>query len=166
MAKQSNYDPNTFFVDSRFQRMARRPGGLSREEAIKRAETEIQELKPEFIAWLELKLKDAVTAVRQIEGHSGDASRVDLAHQYCRELRDVGTTMGFALITTISDNLCEILVAIKAGAEYHKETLETHIDALILTSKPPYSNLRADQLPEMTDGLRRTVERASIAPSK
>ena len=72
--------------------------------------------------------------------------------------------MGFELISVISNNLCEVLDAIKTGAAYHRETIECHLDALLLTSKAPYCNLRPEQLPEMTAGLRRAIERTSLAP--
>ena len=74
--------------------------------------------------------------------------------------------MGFELVSFVSNNLCELLDAIKAGAAYHKETIDCHIDALLLASKAPYCNLRPDQLPEMSSGLRRVVERANNASLK
>ncbi|MGA8865267.1 MAG: hypothetical protein WB444_15820 [Gallionella sp.] len=164
MTKQSAPEARTFFVDARFQRMARRPGGVPRSQAIRSAELEIEKLKPDFADWLGLKLAETATAVRQIEDNSGDVSRLDAAYRSCAELRDVGTTMGFELISVISNNLCEVLDAIKTGAAYHRETIECHLDALLLTSKAPYCNLRPEQLPEMTAGLRRAIERTSLAP--
>jgi hypothetical protein len=162
MTKETAAPARIFFVDTRFQRMARRPGGVPREKAIARAQAYINELKPEFADWLNKKLQEMAAAVRGIEG---DASRIDEAYESCCQLRDAGASMGFELTTVISNNLCELLEAIKAGSPYHKETMECHIDALHLTSKAPYCNLRADQVPEMTLGLRRVVERANTAPS-
>ena len=63
MTKQSAPEARTFFVDARFQRMARRPGGVPRSQAIRSAELEIEKLKPDFADWLGLKLAETATAV-------------------------------------------------------------------------------------------------------
>src|SRR5579864_719236 len=115
-----------FTVETRFQKMARRPGGLTREQAVTRAQASIDAMMPDFDNWLSSKLHAMTEAVRRVEGHAGDISLVDDAYSSCCQLRDVGTTMGFELISTISDNLCELLDAIKDGAAYHKETIECH----------------------------------------
>jgi chemotaxis protein histidine kinase CheA len=163
MSDKSNQEARIFSVETRFQQMARRPGGVTREQAIQRAQSQIEASKPEFTAWLERELQDLSAAIRHLEHHSDDVSRLEDAYRQCCQLRDVGATMGFQLVSIIAGNLCEILDAIKGGASYHKETFDCHVDALLLTSKPPYSQLRAEQLPEMTAGLRRLVER-SITP--
>jgi hypothetical protein len=164
MTKQPSPDARIFFVDSRFQRMARQPGGIPRDEAIQGAEVAIEELKPDYANWLALQLQETITAIRQVETHSDRPPLVDAAYQYCGELRDTGTTMGFELLSFIANNLCEILDAIKAGAIYHKETVECHLDALVLASKPPYSNFGPEEVPEMIDGLRLAIQRTSVAP--
>ncbi|MES1155913.1 MAG: hypothetical protein ABUL48_05735 [Pseudorhodoplanes sp.] len=166
MTKKPNDEARTFFVNTRFQIMARRPGGVPRERAIERAQTNINELKPGFADWLDNKLPEMTAAIRQIERDSGDAALLDEAYWNCCQLRDVGATMGFELLTHISDNLCKILKTMKAGSAYQKESIECHIDALILASKAPYCNLHPDQLPEMTSGLRRVVERAGGSQPK
>ena len=166
MTKPTSPDANIFLVDSRFQKMARRPGGVPRDRAIKRAEVALEELKPEFINWLAVRLQEAITAIRLVEAHSDSASCLDAAYQCCGELRDTAGTMGFELLRFVCNNLCEILDAIKAGATYHEETIECHIDALVLASKAPYSNSRPEQVPEMIDGLRRAIQRTSIVPTK
>lgn len=163
--KQSAPEARIFFVDTNFQRMARRPGGIPRDQAIQNAEIELEKMKPDFADWLGLKLAETATAVRLIEQNSEPASLLDAAYRGCAELRDVGTTMGFELVSVIANNLCGILDAIKTGAAYHRETVECHLDALLLTSKAPYCDLRPEQLPEMTAGLRRAIEHTGlIAP--
>jgi hypothetical protein len=42
--------------------------------------------------------------------------------------------------------------------------IDCHIDALFLARTDRYRHLRPEQLPEMTSGLRRVVERASGIP--
>jgi hypothetical protein len=165
MSKDTKKEARTFFADTRFERMARRPGGATREQALSRAQAQVDEMKSEFPEWLDLKLKELSTAIQQAEGSSFDPSWHERAHRSCCQLRDVGSTMGYELVTFIASNLCEILDVIKAGTAYDREMINCHVDALLLARTEPYCRLRPEQVPEMVSGLRRVVELASVGPT-
>lgn len=166
MPKNSKDEAVTFFVDTDFQKMARRLGGVPRETAIERAQAQVDRLKPEGANWLNRELRKFDAVIRKTGGNFGDAFELDRVHESCCELRDVGTTVGFELFAFVANSLCEILDAVKAGAAYDKDMIHCHIDALSLAIKEPYRNLRPEQLPEMTGGLRRVVELASNLPAR
>jgi hypothetical protein len=163
MAEPTDRDPNVFPVDTRFQQMARRPGGVSRDSAVERAQRQIDDMKSEFADWLDRELQELATSVEQLDLNRGDMAALDRAHQACCELRDVGTTMGFELVTFVANNFCGILDAIKAGAPYDRNMIDCHIDAFLLARTEPYCHMRPDQVPEMTSGLRRVVELANAS---
>lgn len=162
MAEQSNNsDPNVFPVDTRFQQLARRPGGVTREAAIESAQRQIESMKTDFVNWLDRELQELATAIELLDLNRGDMAALDRAYRACCGLRDVGTTMGFELVTFVADNFCGILDAMKAGAPYDREMIDCHVDAFLLARTEPYCHMRPDQVPEMTRGLRRVVELAS-----
>lgn len=160
MAESTKGDAAIFPVDTRFQQMARRPGGVPRERALDGAQRHIDELKPDFNHWLSRELKQLATSIQQVGDNPGDEAVLELAHQACRQLRDVCGTMGYELVTFIADNFCEILDAIKAGATYDQNVVDCYMDALALARTDAYRKLRPEQVPEMTNGLRRMVELA------
>ena len=161
MAKPTKHDARVFAVDTRFQKMARRPGGVPRQQAIERAENYIDELKPEFVNWLDRELQELSAAIEQAEGDASDGSWHERAYRSSCQLRDVGTTMGFELVTFIANNLCRILEVIKLGAAYDRDMIKCHVDALLLVGTEPYRNLSPEQVPEMTGGLQRVFELVS-----
>jgi chemotaxis protein histidine kinase CheA len=163
MAQQSDRDPNIFSVESRFQQLARRPGGVTRERAIESAQREIEELKTDFGDWLDRELQDLAGSIRQLDANPGKAAMLDRAEQACGQLRDVGATMGYELLSFIASNFCHILDAIKAGAAYDKDMIDCHMDALLLARTEQYRHLTPDQVPEMASGLRRVVELAKAS---
>jgi chemotaxis protein histidine kinase CheA len=163
MAQQSDRDPNIFSVDSRFQQLARRPGGVTRERAIESAQRHIEELKTDFGDWLDRELQDLAGSIRQLDANPGNAAMLDRAEQACGQLRDVGATMGYELLSFIASNFCHILDAIKAGAAYDKDMIDCHMDALLLARTEQYRHLTPDQVPEMASGLRRVVELANAS---
>ncbi len=150
-----------FAVKTRFQEMAQRPGGVPRDIAIQQAETGIESFKTEFVDWVGRELQDLTQALRKVEGDQAEKAQIDEIHQRCRQLRDTGTTMGLALLTFIADNLCRVLEAVQSGASYDTEVIECHINALFLAKQDAYRNIRPDQVPEMTSGLHRMLERAN-----
>ena len=165
MSDDAKHEANIFYADNRFERMARRPGAVAREQALEHAQSKIEELKSDFIDWLDREMQELSTALAQLESQPADMSSIERAYTSCAHLRDVGATMGFELVTFIANNLCEILDAMKAGAVYDKEAIDCHMDALLLAKKEPYRHLSPAQVPEMTGGLRRVGEIVSIVPA-
>jgi hypothetical protein len=147
-----------FYVDSRFERLARRRGGVPREQALAEAQSQIEALKENFDGWLDEELQQLRAAVIQVEHNPGDAAALDHAERVCSQIRDIGTTMGYQLVTFVAGSLCTILDGLKSGPAYDKDIVECHINALLLVRTDSYRNLRPNQLPEMTSGLHRIVE--------
>jgi hypothetical protein len=166
MSKDTKHDAHTFYVDTRFQRMARRPGGVAREQALATAQAQVEELRVDFTDWLDRELQDLGVALEDIGINPSDRLALDRVYRSSSQLRDVGTTMGYELVTFVASNLCEILDAIKGGAAYDKDMIDCHVSALLLARTEPYRHLRPEQIPEMASGLRRVVELASIAPAQ
>lgn len=151
-------DARIFPVETRFQRMARRPGGVSREQAVESAETEIEQIKPTFDEWIERELQELIAAVEAAPDKSDWIADAGLR---CRNLRDVGATVGFELLSFVADSLCELLDSIAAGGACHMESILCHTDALILSRQDAYRHVKPEQVPELTRGLRQVVKRAS-----
>jgi hypothetical protein len=160
MAQQPDREPHIFPVDTRFQQQARRPGGVTRERAIAVAERHIEALKPDFGGWLDRELQDLSASIRQLAANPGNAALLERAQQTCSQLRDVGGTMGYELVTFVANNFCHVLDAM-AGTAYDKDMIDCHMDALLLARTEQYRRMTPDQVPEMTSGLRRVVELAN-----
>ncbi len=161
MAQQSDRDPNIFPVDTRFQQLARRTGGVTRERALEDAERHIEELKTDFGDWLDRELQDLSASIRQLAATPGNAVSLERAQQACCQLSDVGATMGYELVTFVASNFCRVLDAVRAGAAYDKDMIDCHMDALLLARTDQYRHLTPGQVPDMTSGLRRVVELAN-----
>jgi hypothetical protein len=150
-----------FEVDTNFQQMARRPGGISRDRAIERAETEIAEVKVEFDDWLDRELTELATAFAAARAHPRDAERLaDLAVRG-RQIRDVAATMRFELLSFVAASLSDLLDSINGEAEIPIDSIVCHLDALNLAAKPHFRGLQPEQVPDLTKGLRRVVKHAS-----
>ena len=166
MSKDTKHDAHTFYVDTRFQKMARRPGGLARDRALATAQAHVDELKSDFTVWLDRELHELGASLADAVANPSNTLALGRAYRGSSHLRDVGTTMGFELVTFVANNLCEILDAIKSGAACDKDMIDCHINALLLARTEPYRHLRPEQIPEMASGLRRVVELASIVPAQ
>ncbi|HWV52954.1 hypothetical protein [Pseudorhodoplanes sp.] len=161
MTEKTPPNVRIFAVKTRFQELAQRPGGIPREIAIQQAESGIEGYKAEFVDWVERELQELTQALRKIDSAQPDMAQLDEIYARSRQLRDTGTTMGLALLTFVADNLCRVLDAIQSGATYDSEIVECHISALFLARQNAYRNIRPEQVPEMTSGFHRMLERAS-----
>jgi hypothetical protein len=163
--KRTFPDARVFPVETRFQKLAKRPGGVSRDKAIERAEARIEEeVKPRFEDWLKGELEKLSSAIKAAERGEAAPGWVDTASFHCRELRDSAATLGFELLAFIANSFCDILDAIETEHKSNMESITCHMDALMLAGQKSYLPLRPDQVPELTSGLRRVVH-VTLAPT-
>ena len=164
MADDQYPDARVFLPKTRFQTLARRPGGVPRSRAVENALNKVEEVKIDFEEWFEHELEGLIEVTERAKAGAHVDEWIDLALFHAHSLRDVGTTVGFELLTFIAGTFCTILESIKSGAECNVEALTCHIDALLLIRKRQYRNLRPEQLPELSEGLHRVAESVSIVP--
>jgi hypothetical protein len=158
MSKNDSDDARIFPVDTNFQRMARRPGGISRDEAIRNADAKVDAYKPGFASWLEDELEQLLRIIPPEDSPPGDLSWLDAADVCCQRLTDVGATMDYEFVSFVASNLCIIFEAFKAGAQYRGDVVACHVNALLLAKQTSYRRLRSEDLPELSEGLRRVIE--------
>jgi hypothetical protein len=154
-----------FRVETRLQKLARRPGGIPRDRALKKAQANVEEIKPGFDDWLVKEFDSIALLLKRAQAGEPQEAWLDALNRQSRNLRDVGTTMDFELLTFIADSLCEILDAVADGAECSMESIQCHVDAMFLARKPPYRGMRPEQVPELTGGLRRVAEQVNTSPT-
>jgi chemotaxis protein histidine kinase CheA len=147
-----------FPVETDFHKKARRPGGVTRNQAVGNAQAQIETLKEEFTDWLKDGLDRLQSAIQLAETFPDNAMLVEDAFRSSCELRDIGTTMGYELVTFVANRFCEVLNAIRNGADYDKVLIRCHLDALQLARQDTYKNVSPDQVPDLCDGLRRAAE--------
>lgn len=153
-----NPDAKIFPVDSRFQQLARRPGGMPRAEAIERAQAGVDEIKATFGDWFDKELDGIIVALPHNDaGYAKPGVWLDIVLTHCRQLRDVGTTMGHELVTFIAGNFCEVLEAIKAGAEPNQELIRLHVEALRMSKQDQYKHTTPADFPELSSGLHKLL---------
>ena len=161
----SGREARTFSVETRFQKLARRPGGLSRTQALENAQAKIEETKPDFEAWLDGELRALTDLVANgVQAGATDSAWAEGIVAHCGQLRDIGTTMGYTLLSFIAGNLCEILEGANTDAKSNIESIMCHVDALLLARQAQYRDMRPEQLPELTGGLRRVAEFIRLSP--
>ena len=153
-----------FDVETRFQQLAKRPGGVPRDRAIEEAFASIDEKKPGFDEWVLVEMQGLAAAIDTARTGAAPEKWAERANVHSRNMRDVGTTMNAELMTFVADALCEVLDGIEAGLPYDVETLVCYFDALVLVRQPEYRGVDPDQVPELTRGLRRIADRFSIVP--
>jgi len=157
MSEKSS-DAKVFPVDSRFQQLARRPGGMPRAQAIERAQAGVDEIKQTFGDWFDKELDGIIVALpHSARGYADPGVWLDVVLFHCRQLRDVGTTMGHELVTFIAGNFCEVLEAIKAGAEPNAELIQLHVEALRMSKQDKYKSSTPADFPELSSGLHKLL---------
>jgi hypothetical protein len=165
MSKKPDTEARLFYPDTRFERLARRPGGVSRDVALTRAQAAVDAIEPDFKVWMDRQFDDLNAALMEIDRDPTDKELLKRALHSSTQLRDVCGTMGYELVTFVARTLCDVLEAYIAGATYDREVIQCHSDAFMLSRQEQSWHLKPEAVPEMTQGLLRVVEVASIVPA-
>jgi len=150
-----------FDVETRFQSLAKREGGVPREKALERAQEKIEEIKPQFDEWLDVELDKLMTLITKAQDGTAESTWVSQAVFRSRQLHHAAATLGAELLAFIASSLREMLELVEEGGECNMESVKCHVDALLLARQSSYRRLRPDQVPELTEGLRQVAKRAS-----
>jgi hypothetical protein len=164
MTDKPSKEARVFSPKTRFQTLARRPGGVSRNQAVESAQSKIEEAKLGFDDWLDRELAELIGAIERAKAGEPVDRWIGAAQLHANQLRDIGTTVGFELLTFVANTLCTILDGIKAGAECNMDSITCHIDSLLLIRQKQFRHLRPDEVPELSGGLHRVAESVSLAP--
>jgi hypothetical protein len=165
MADGDDREARVFTVETRFQKLARQPGGVSREKALENAAAKIEEIVPSFDDWVGQELDALSSLIKKAQAGDAPPDWIEGSNAHSRQIRDAGTTMGSELLTFVASSLCDVLDAIEAGAECNMESITCHIDALFLARQRQFRGMKPEQVPELTRGLRRVVEVVSTTPN-
>ena len=166
MKQEEQPEVRTFFAETRFERMARRPGGISREQALERAQSEVNSLKPAFSNWLDTELEDLATIARNLRGTQTDAVALEQLYRSSTQLQNIGATMGYPLITVVATNLCEVLGSLKNGAPLNQAVIDCHLNALFLARQDNYRDLQSGQVAQVIDGLKQILQLSVASQAK
>jgi hypothetical protein len=162
MSKRDDYEAREFHVETKFQQFAKRPGGVSREQAIIKAQTTVAALKPGFETWLDDEVAMLLKAVPQEGADPKDRVWMKTADAHSQHLADVAATMGYDFVSYVANNLCLMFDAIRQGADYRRDVMVCHLDALVLGRKDKFRRMKPEDVPELTEGLRRVLDSAKL----
>src|SRR6478736_5292899 len=103
---KSASEPRLFEVETSFQKLARRPGGVTREDAVKTANANIEQIKPVFAEWLDQEFEELLRIVpdRKVR-ETTDKMWLDAIDRCSTRLLDGAATMGYPFISFVATNL-------------------------------------------------------------
>ena len=86
-----------------------RPSRVSREQLIARAETALEDMREEFVDWIEEEIDDLTTALAEWCKTPTDPAAVSELFRRSHDLKGQATTLGYPIVGRIAASLCELL---------------------------------------------------------
>jgi chemotaxis protein histidine kinase CheA len=99
-------------------------------EAIARAEAALASLASQFDGWLKDEAEKLEAAHRDLRELGPSPERLNALYTRAHDLKGLGTTYGFPLISRIMGSLCKLLDAPAMRAKVPMFLLDAHIDAV------------------------------------
>jgi len=146
-------------VQTRFGKMAGKPGRMTRNEAIGAADAYIEQIEPRYLIWAENDLKELIEITDQVFKESRLGEHFHGAYRKANHLRDLGDTFDYPVITRVADSMCELLMRLHDAGVYNREALETHMAALRLVCTARFKGVQPGSVKELLDSLHKLVNR-------
>lgn len=86
-----------------------RPARIPREELISRAEVALENMREEFVEWIEEEIDDLTTALAEWCKTPTDPAAVSELFRRAHDLKGQATTLGYPIVGRIAASLCELL---------------------------------------------------------
>lgn len=157
---KSKDDIKVLNVESRLSKLALGPGGVARDAAIEKATVAVDGLRTDYPEWLEkdiTTLQQAVFAAHENGG--GDREALEAIYRKSAQIRDLGTSFDFPLVTAAADSLCELVYRLMESDAYDKKSIDCHVKALNYLKHPKTPGSDNDQSLPLVRGLKALVDR-------
>ena len=157
-----NGEVKIMHVQTRFAALASRPNGMSRDEALDRADTFIENIEPKYLEWVErdlAKLTEVVDLIHKAKSMSKEDYQS--AYRKSNHIRDLGGTFSYDLITVVADSMSELLFRLGEAERYDQAALVAHMDAFRLVCSSQFKGVKPDAVGDLIGSLQKLVAKYS-----
>ncbi len=143
---------------TRFHRMVKRDGGITRDDAVQKIQRFIDQLKPTYLTWLKTDMELLEVNVEVIRaGSPGPDEWRKMYRQSC-VIRDLGASFGYRSVTDVADSLCELVQRLESAGIDHLASIDTHVRALRLVGSVDADALTVTADHRLIEGLHAIVD--------
>lgn len=133
------------YPKSNLKEKSNAPGGMTPEEAIRKGEHTVKQMKFEYERWLhdDLKIMDNLLA----ELNTKPENKIEIYKNIKEKIHDIrgqGSTFGYALVSSVSHSLCRLIVETKPGNIPPYELMFLHVNSLHLVVDKNIEGLDSD----------------------
>lgn len=157
---------NLIYPKTNLKAKSSEPGGISPEEALKRGEHFVKQLKFEYEKWLidDLKVLDDLL----VEFKNNKEMREEAFKKIREKIHDVrseGSTFGYSLISTIANSMCYLIVEAPNGEIPPYELFLIHMNSLRLVVEKNIEGTNSDGAKTLLKSLDAMVSKYLTKPS-
>lgn len=132
-------------------------------DAIAKAEAALKSLSGQFAQWLDDEIRKLDAARAEVQVHGYNPSTSEGVYLRAHDLKGLGSTYEFPLITRIAASLCKLTDTAERRASASLFLIDAHIDAIKACVR---DNIREDTHPvgrALVDALERRVAESAAA---
>ena len=129
-------------------------GNSAYRQAIKAAEQAIEKLSVEFDDWLNLEVDKLEEVINTIKSEGWNETNADSLFTVSHDIKGQASTLGYPIITEISDTLCHLLEKVPDNAHISIKVIETFATSIRLILTQCEQNEENAKANAISSGLR------------
>jgi len=145
-------------VENRLAKLVEMPGGISLAEALERADSNLEQVKDEYLAELDCK----IAQIEQLEGGGGkpDPAAIDALYAASNEMVAIAGVFGLGELGQAAYSFCELLDRLRQSGGWSAQAVAVHIGAMKLLRHPQAAESHGG-CKAVLEGLRQVTERTA-----
>ena len=120
-----------FSIKNRLAELARRPGGLTVDEAVRAAETRLDSIRDQCVASLAGRAADLSAEAARLRGAGEDAD-FEALYRMSNAIYGVAAPFELRGLAEVASGLCDLIDGFRRGEPVSWEAVEVHVDGVRL----------------------------------
>lgn len=145
--------------------LQRRLGGPLKPLEVEQIETvasALKELASEMGDWIKADLERLITARNAFLDDNQSQESMDTLHRAAHDLKGLGHTYGFPIVSIIADTLCKAMSRSNASGTLAEDVVNAHVDALRAVVNLNLRDTDSGPAMELLNGLNRLVDKKVV----
>ena len=144
-------------IENRLAKLVQMPGGVSLAEALERADSNLEDVKGEYLADLDCK----IAHIEQLAGGGRpDPDTVDELYTASNEMVSIAGVFGLGELGQAAYSFCELLDRLRQTGAWSAQAVAVHIGAMKLLRHPLTAESHGG-CKAVLEGLRQVTERTA-----
>lgn len=115
------------------------------DDPVRAAEDAVAQLRDQFTDWAKADIERLKRAVEAVVPQRADAAAIDQIYAFAHDLKGLGGSFGYSLLSDIADSLCRLTKGLNVATPAQRVLMSAHADSMSLILQEGAAGITQDR---------------------